>query len=325
MESAISAFCQSLAAFCHHVDTASKSLSDSIQRRPIPLDSAASAFLQSVDRRISSASADLDLLESMAFGTVSFEELLGHCNEVFKNNQRYIADLEERMQSLGYVPEVELEDDEVLDDSKFMSPVSGFQKPSFEFGSVSVVRSSRKRLEEDSLFEDSISLQNLGLSDAGLATLALEAGYDADERGLSTVKKNSGETMSYCNDIISDKMTLPGYSRHALNASDSYNDEIPVIRNIAKAIVCASRDDYDDLPAYMKSLVSWEELQEAVVKINSFLSEHKHNDVLNQDEIEQMGLGRKARSYLLLLLRMNQFVAETIDNSVFYRVRPVCS
>ncbi|XP_042426671.1 uncharacterized protein LOC122014502 isoform X3 [Zingiber officinale] len=308
MESAISAFCQSLAAFCHHVDTASKSLSDSIQRRPIPLDSAASAFLQSVDRRISSASADLDLLESMAFGTVSFEELLGHCNEVFKNNQRYIADLEERMQSLGYVPEVELEDDEVLDDSKFMSPVSGFQKPSFEFGSVSVVRSSRKRLEEDSLFEDSISLQNLGLSDAGLATLALEAGYDADERGLSTVKKNSGETM-----------------RHALNASDSYNDEIPVIRNIAKAIVCASRDDYDDLPAYMKSLVSWEELQEAVVKINSFLSEHKHNDVLNQDEIEQMGLGRKARSYLLLLLRMNQFVAETIDNSVFYRVRPVCS
>ncbi|XP_042426670.1 uncharacterized protein LOC122014502 isoform X2 [Zingiber officinale] len=324
MESAISAFCQSLAAFCHHVDTASKSLSDSIQRRPIPLDSAASAFLQSVDRRISSASADLDLLESMAFGTVSFEELLGHCNEVFKNNQRYIADLEERMQSLGYVPEVELEDDEVLDDSKFMSPVSGFQKPSFEFGSVSVVRSSRKRLEEDSLFEDSISLQNLGLSDAGLATLALE-GYDADERGLSTVKKNSGETMSYCNDIISDKMTLPGYSRHALNASDSYNDEIPVIRNIAKAIVCASRDDYDDLPAYMKSLVSWEELQEAVVKINSFLSEHKHNDVLNQDEIEQMGLGRKARSYLLLLLRMNQFVAETIDNSVFYRVRPVCS
>ncbi|XP_042426672.1 uncharacterized protein LOC122014502 isoform X4 [Zingiber officinale] len=307
MESAISAFCQSLAAFCHHVDTASKSLSDSIQRRPIPLDSAASAFLQSVDRRISSASADLDLLESMAFGTVSFEELLGHCNEVFKNNQRYIADLEERMQSLGYVPEVELEDDEVLDDSKFMSPVSGFQKPSFEFGSVSVVRSSRKRLEEDSLFEDSISLQNLGLSDAGLATLALE-GYDADERGLSTVKKNSGETM-----------------RHALNASDSYNDEIPVIRNIAKAIVCASRDDYDDLPAYMKSLVSWEELQEAVVKINSFLSEHKHNDVLNQDEIEQMGLGRKARSYLLLLLRMNQFVAETIDNSVFYRVRPVCS
>ncbi|KAG6484796.1 uncharacterized protein LOC122008209 isoform X2 [Zingiber officinale] len=324
MESAISAFCQSLAAFCHHVDTASKSLSDSIQRRPIPLDSAASAFLQSVDRRISSASADFDLLESMAFGTVSFEELLGHCNEVFKNNQRYIADLEERMQSLGYVPEVELEDDEVLDDSKFMSPVSGFQKPSFEFVSVSVVRSSRKRLEEDSLFEDSISLQNLGLSDAGLATLASE-GNDTDDRGLSTMKKNSGETMSYCNDIISDKMTLPGYSKQALNASDSYNDEIPVIRNIAKAIVCASRDDYDDLPAFMKSLVSWEELQEAVVKINSFLSEHKHNDVFNQDEIEKMGLGRKARSYLLLLLRMNQFVAETIDNSIFYRVHPVCS
>lgn len=80
------------------------------------------------------------------------------------------------MQSLGYVPgeslirypriivsifcfldlsccaEVELEDDKILGDSKFMSPVSGFQEPSFEFGSVSVVRSSRKRLEEDSLY-----------------------------------------------------------------------------------------------------------------------------------------------------------------------------
>ncbi|XP_074575445.1 uncharacterized protein LOC141830974 isoform X2 [Curcuma longa] len=324
MESAISAFCQSLAAFCHHVDTASKSLSDSIRRRPIPLDSAASAFLQSVERRISSASADLDLLESMAFGTVSFEELLGHCNEVFKNNQRHIADLEERMQSLGYVPEVELEDDKILDDSKFMSPVSGFQKPSFEFGSVSVVRSSRKRLEEDSLFEDSISLQNLGLSDAGLATLASEAN-DTGERGLSTMKRISGETMGYCNDKISDKKTLPGYSKYALNASDSYNDEIAVTRNIAKAIVCASRDDYDDLPAYMKSLVSWEELQEAVVKINSFLAEHKHNNVFNQDELEKMGLGRKARSYLLVLLRMNQFVAETIDNSIFYRVHSVSS
>ncbi|RWW17051.1 hypothetical protein GW17_00019035 [Ensete ventricosum] len=104
METAISAFCQALAAFCHHVDTASKSLSDSIQRRPIPLDSAASAFLQSLDRRISCAGADLELLESMAFGTVSFEELLGHCNEVFKNHQRCIADLEDRMQSFGYVP-----------------------------------------------------------------------------------------------------------------------------------------------------------------------------------------------------------------------------
>ncbi|XP_042453341.1 uncharacterized protein LOC122037921 isoform X5 [Zingiber officinale] len=84
----------------------------------------------------------------MAFGTVSFEELLGHCNEVFKNNQRCTVDLEKRMQSLGYVTKVELEDEEILDDSKFTSPVSGFQRPFFEFVSVSVVQLSKKGPEE---------------------------------------------------------------------------------------------------------------------------------------------------------------------------------
>ncbi|XP_074587650.1 uncharacterized protein LOC141843494 [Curcuma longa] len=84
----------------------------------------------------------------MAFGTVSFEELLGHCNEVFKNNQRCITDLDKRMQSSGYVTEVELEDEEILDDSKFTNSVSGFQRPFFEIGSVSVVQLSKKRPED---------------------------------------------------------------------------------------------------------------------------------------------------------------------------------
>ncbi|EHA8587263.1 hypothetical protein COCNU_scaffold001721G000020 [Cocos nucifera] len=108
MEAAITAFCQSLASFCHHVQSSSQALSDSIQRRSIPLDSASYAFLQSLDRRISSTSTDLNLLESMAFGTVSFEELLGHCNEVYKTNQKYISDLQDLMHPFGYVPGIHL-------------------------------------------------------------------------------------------------------------------------------------------------------------------------------------------------------------------------
>lgn len=53
---------------------------------------------------MSAASSDLNLLDSMSFGTVSFEELLGHCNEVFKKNQSDLAQLEERLKSFGYVP-----------------------------------------------------------------------------------------------------------------------------------------------------------------------------------------------------------------------------
>ncbi|CAL9158797.1 unnamed protein product [Musa hybrid cultivar] len=322
METAISAFCQALAAFCHHVDTASKSLSDSIQRRPIPLDSAASAFLQSLDRRISCAGADLELLESMAFGTVSFEELLGHCNEVFKNHQRCIADLEDRMQSFGYVPGVELDDEvdeEIGDDPKFTSPVNGHLKLPVDFGSVSVARSSRKRLEEDSLFEDSISLQNLGLSDACLATLASEG-----DGCLSITENFSGGTMSSYDGIMSGKVIAAGFQEPDLNASDAFSDESSVARNAGKKVM---KDDYDGLPAFMKSLVSWEELQEAIVKINSFLSgkdRKKQSDAFNQDDLEIMGLGRKGRSYLLLLLRMNQLVAETNEGSIYYRVPAGC-
>ncbi|URE04237.1 hypothetical protein MUK42_21483 [Musa troglodytarum] len=285
METAISAFCQALAAFCHHVDTASKSLSDSIQRRPIPLDSAASAFLQSLDRRISCAGADLELLESMAFGTVSFEELLGHCNEVFKNHQRCIVDLEDRMQSFGYVPGVELDDEvdeEIGDDPKFASPANGHLKLPVAFGSVSVARSSRKRLEEDSF------------------------SYDG---------------------IMSEKVIAAGFQEPDLNASDAFHDESSVARNAGKAMIKVTKDDYDGLPAFMKSLVSWEELQEAIVKINSFLSgkdRKKQSDAFNQDDLEIMGLGRKGRSYLLPLLRMNQLVAETNEGSMYYRVPAGC-
>lgn len=40
----------------------------------------------------------------MSFGTVSFEELLGHCNEVYKKNQSDLIQLEDRLKDFGYVP-----------------------------------------------------------------------------------------------------------------------------------------------------------------------------------------------------------------------------
>ena len=66
--------------------------------------SASSTFIQGLNRRVLSASTELNLLDSMSFGTVSFEELLGHCNEVYKNNYFHIIDLQDRLKPLGYVP-----------------------------------------------------------------------------------------------------------------------------------------------------------------------------------------------------------------------------
>lgn len=61
-------------------------------------------FLNSMDKHVSSANGDLNHLDSMVLGTVSFEELLGHCNEVLKINQKYISDIEDQMSQFGYVP-----------------------------------------------------------------------------------------------------------------------------------------------------------------------------------------------------------------------------
>ena len=46
---------------------------------------------------VSIAIDDLNLLDSMTFGTVSFEELLGHCNEVYEKNQSDLTELELRL------------------------------------------------------------------------------------------------------------------------------------------------------------------------------------------------------------------------------------
>ncbi|KAG4191380.1 hypothetical protein ERO13_A07G089166v2, partial [Gossypium hirsutum] len=79
-------------------------LKQSIDRRPIPLDSASSTFVQCLNRRVSTATADLNLLESMSLDTVSFEELLGHCYQIFNNNQTHLLHLKNHLKPLGYLP-----------------------------------------------------------------------------------------------------------------------------------------------------------------------------------------------------------------------------
>lgn len=50
---------------------------------------------------MASTATDLNVLHSMSFDTVSFEELLGHCHEVLKKND---ADLLHLQHLLRYTP-----------------------------------------------------------------------------------------------------------------------------------------------------------------------------------------------------------------------------
>ncbi|KAF2289570.1 hypothetical protein GH714_037210 [Hevea brasiliensis] len=258
----------------------------------------------------------------MSFGTVSFEELLGHCNEVYKKNQSDLLQLEDRLKDFGYVPEVEVEIDDQDKDSSISTALdlehkNGLDLPSY-CRPVSAVSSIMKNLEEDPLMDESLSLKSLGLSDVCLATLASEANKKIDDPDIFM-----GESIKYYGDE----------QYNIKNPDQTAADIIEVIEGkmegdmkptgSLRALVEVSKDDYESLPSYMKSLTSWEDLLEAVEKINSSLrkKEKAKGDIyFHQDEIASLGLGPRARTYLLLLMRMNQLAVETIDGLISYKV-----
>ncbi|MCD9643345.1 hypothetical protein HAX54_030747 [Datura stramonium] len=165
MDNSIGKFCKTMAVFCNNLENSCHALKESVDRRPIPLDSASTTFVQSLNQRVLSLSGDLNMLESMSYGTVSFEELLGHCNEVFKKNQTDLLSLQDRLHNLGYIASVDLidEDSEGEEEPKVSEDLS--YDCSLDF----------KKIEDDPLLDDSLNLQNLGLSDVCLATIASEA------------------------------------------------------------------------------------------------------------------------------------------------------
>ncbi|KAJ6300353.1 hypothetical protein OIU76_021200 [Salix suchowensis] len=315
MEETISEFSKSIGSFCNHLQSSCDALKQSIDRRPIPLDSASSTYIQCLNRRVASASSDLNLLESMAFGTVSFEELLGHCNEVYKSSENRILEFQDRLRSFGYVPAVGSDDEADLSISMELGlNLKDEMDPSAAYnGPVSVASSIMKSLEEDPLMDESLSLKSLGLSDVCLATLAAEANSKINDPDISM-----RDTKMYYGDKL-----------HNMKSLDQNTGNMEVIEGELKpaealrAVVKASKDDYESLPSYMKSLTSWEDLLAAVEKINSSLKmkdKTKGNNYFRQDEITSMDLGPKARTYLLLLTRMNQLAVETVDGLISYKV-----
>lgn len=286
----ISSFCNELESFCNHLQSSSDALVQSIHRRPVPLNSAASTFVQCLNRRVSTSSADLELLDSMS-STVSFEELLGHCNELYKKNQTDLIELEDRLKSCyGYVPVPEIEEED--EDYDVQAPQVSDDKldsPSSFYGSLTMADSGFKKFEDDALIDESLSLKQLGLSDACLATLASEGNLSSQE--LEKVPNLEGD-------------------KGNLESAETTSSTLKILKS-----------EFECLPAYMKALASWEDLLVAVNKINSSLSKKTDgSNFFRQDDISSFDLGPKARSYLLLLVRMNRMVVETVDGLLSYRI-----
>ncbi|KAM0872176.1 hypothetical protein ACQ4PT_038892 [Festuca glaucescens] len=297
MEASISSLCGALSDVLTHADSSSGALSDALTRRPIPLDSATTAFLQGLDRRVEAAGADLARLESMAFGTVSVEELLGHCREALNIVSRHADAVEFRLVSFGYVaPEVDTEEEDG-DTGELEVPGNG------RLGeSSSVLRSDLERFDDDddALFEDSMSLKNLGISDACLAALSSQAFLT---HAFMLFSVDDGQE-------IMNEAEEPTPPQEETDGQDGQH----------QWMIRASKEQYEQLPPYMRTLASWEELSDAVSKLNSYFGGGKGQGsvALNQDDVGSIGLGRKGRSYLLILLRLNQLAMETVDGSIYY-------
>ncbi|XP_057438976.1 uncharacterized protein LOC130730858 isoform X2 [Lotus japonicus] len=247
-EDPISSFCNGLASFCNHLHSTSQALKQSIDRRPIPLDSASSTFVQCLNRRVSTATTDLDLLDSMSFGTVSLEELLGHCNELYKKNQTDLLQLEDHLKSYGYVPDVEMEEDEVEDIRPQGSEDRSDSASSF-YGSLSVADSGFKSFEEDALLDESLSLKRLGLSDACLATLASEDNLSPREPEKVQEFKQQQHQPVLDKMVSSKRMNLLSYEEDKENLKSA---------EAASSMLKIHNSEFECLPGYMKGLASWE-------------------------------------------------------------------
>ncbi|BAT18156.1 Os12g0623400, partial [Oryza sativa Japonica Group] len=111
-------------------------------------ESAARGFLQGLERRSEAAGADLSRLESMAFGTVSFEELLGHCGEALAMFSRHADAIESRLVAFGYVPPDEEASEDVEEDWD-VEKLPGVAGNGCFGGTSSVLRSSREMVDDD--------------------------------------------------------------------------------------------------------------------------------------------------------------------------------
>uniref|UniRef100_A0A804N4I9 Spindle and kinetochore-associated protein 3 n=1 Tax=Zea mays TaxID=4577 RepID=A0A804N4I9_MAIZE len=281
MDQSIRTACEFLSSVLNHAESSSRELADAVSQRPVHLEMARTSFLQKLEHRVEASAADLQHIESIALDTVSFEELLGHCGEALKVYARHADALQSHLASFGYEPpdaqhpeiDVDVEDGDV---GKVGDPGDRCLSVS-----RSVLRSGKRRFDShsDAIFEE--SLKDLGFSDACLATLSSEGAHYGESP--KKLYKNAESTDD---------------GEKIMNEAEIMT---PLNERNGQGVIRASKEDYEQLPPYMKSLASWE-----------------GSVALNQDRVAEIGLGRKGRACLLMLLRLNQLTMETVDGSTFY-------
>ncbi|XP_024366783.1 uncharacterized protein [Physcomitrium patens] len=196
------AWCDRLNQFCTQLQKNCSSLHSIVQRKPESQsrDHNFDIFLEDLNEDITSALAELQHLEERTTDTLSFEELLVHCDALYKSNEDGIAKLELQLQQYGYTPvevpkqthiEVlhghshqEIETKSHILDEAISPPRSGVTPPSVNENETSITtpvalsysaKNTKRDVEYSPLFGDLGDLENLeslGISATSLTALA---------------------------------------------------------------------------------------------------------------------------------------------------------
>ncbi|ONM32755.1 hypothetical protein ZEAMMB73_Zm00001d041268 [Zea mays] len=250
MDQSIRTACEFLSSVLNHAESSSRELADAVSQRPVHLEMARTSFLQKLEHRVEASAADLQHIESIALDTVSFEELLGHCGEALKVYARHADALQSHLASFGYEPpdaqhpeiDVDVEDGDV-------GKMPWIQLEALVLGNDALVRMPtglRTYLfwyvyAKQELFEE--SLKDLGFSDACLATLSSEgAHYGESPKKLYKNAESTDDGEKIMNEA---EIMTPLNERNGQG-------------NSFEGVIRASKEDYEQLPPYMKSLASWE-------------------------------------------------------------------
>nr|XP_024374009.1 uncharacterized protein LOC112281590 [Physcomitrium patens] len=392
------AYCNRLDQFCAQLQNNCSSLLSIAKVKPKPESRGYNfaIFLEDLNDDISSALTELTHLEERTTDTLSFEELLVHCDALYESNEDGIRKLELQLQQYGYAPDVlhettyqEMRTNSHTQDEEISSHKSAATPALMNVNETSKVtptalsyniKNAKRDVEYSPLFGDLGDLENLeslGISATSLTALTgqdepvssvhpslqkltfVESPTNEDARiSLRDAEMEDNLNTKYGSDWFPEskkKAPPPPSESDSRLISTQRNAEVcsnPLVHNKPKSehgdgatnatptTSTPIRDEnfqsldtkkvpslneissvqYDHLPLWLKSQVSFEEVNAAVTKINELIrqrgtqGEHANQFFLDQKDVQSLELG------IMALTKAEKLVTQFINGVTAYRI-----
>ncbi|XP_024539556.1 uncharacterized protein LOC9658657 isoform X2 [Selaginella moellendorffii] len=281
----VSFFCAELRGFCSRLETQCTSLHTSIGRVTAPEESAAARFVDQLNDRVLSVTARLETLKAVTMGTISFHELLGHCNEVYKKNEDTNRLLEMELERHGYkqsqeaVTEVTVQGDDfsLAEESYEAKARQDIKEAYLEVQREGVSATLDKRRDHTgSSYLESLSLKDLGLSASSLAALSVpDAVHDADTAHIVDTDSAVHHLVTEpSKEQVSRNSSSRSLRELELGSADDLVDKQPLNCNGSSTglLEPVASEEFNAAPSWLKWQVSIELLNEFVSKLNNLFS-----------------------------------------------------